>query len=51
MKRTITLELTVEAINLIEKAAGGISIARLLEAEINNEPQVFCEMMGYDEVE
>ncbi len=46
-KITITLELDAIAVGKIEAAAEG-DIASLLESEINENPDAFIEMMGYD---
>ena len=46
-KIKVTLELDAIAVGKIEAAAEG-DIQSLLEDEINNNPDVFIEMMGYD---
>lgn len=46
-KIKVTLELDAIAVGKIEAAAEG-DIQSLLEDEINNNPDAFIEMMGYD---
>jgi hypothetical protein len=46
-KIKITLELDAIAVGKIEAAAEG-DIQSLLESEINENPDAFIEMMGYD---
>lgn len=51
-KVQITLELNEKSVKMIEELEGvqeeGLTLKTLLEQEINNNPDVFIEMLGLD---